>query len=296
MSETTYWERTDTFEEKLRLLEAAWRKKDFRLARSLTHSLRSTAIQAQMEEASPGIPDLPVALIEPVAALPEPWRKWARGWTYCRSLPLDEPVELLVAVPLEQASSLAREIRIARVEEGLLREIPCQVHGEVRRGTERLCRVLFLAGGRNHERQSFLLFHGNPDAELPAYPTDLETQGERFALDIENDHYKASLSRQMGQLERMTIKREHGLELFAGGEGHGEPPGIDWAHDYAASGHFQKLRTTLWETCPDYEVVRGPVATLVRRWGFPHSPVHPVFSPSRLHVDVEYRFYAGFQL
>ena len=68
----------------------------------------------------------------------------------------------------------------------------------------------------------------------------------------------------------MTIKREHGLELFAGGEGHGEPPGIDWAHDYAASGHFQKLRITLWETCPDYEVVRGPVATIVRRWGFPH--------------------------
>ena len=302
MSETTYWERTDTFEEKLRLLESAWRKKDFQLARALTHSLRSTAIQAQMEEASPGLPDLPVALIEPVASLPEPWRQWARGWTYCRSLHLDdtlgldrppEPVELLVAVPLEQASSLAREIRIARVEEGLLQEIPCQVHGEVRRGTERLCRVLFLAGGRHHERQSFLIFHGNPDAELPVYPTDLKTQGEGFALDIENDHYRASLSRQMGQLERMTIKREHGLELFAGGEGHGEPPGIDWAHDYAASGHFQKLRTTLWETCPDYEVVRGPVATLVRRWGFPHSPVHPVFSPSRLHVDVEYRFYAG---
>ena len=26
MSETTYWERTDTFEEKMRLLEAAWRQ------------------------------------------------------------------------------------------------------------------------------------------------------------------------------------------------------------------------------------------------------------------------------
>ena len=29
------------------------------------------------------------------------------------------------------------------------------------------------------------------------------------------------------------------------------------------------------------------------RWGFPQSPVHPVFTPARLHVDVEYRFYAG---
>jgi hypothetical protein len=63
----------------------------------------------------------------------------------------------------------------------------------------------------------------------------------------------------MGQLERLTLKREHGLELFSGGEGHGEPPGIDWAHDYVAAGSFQKLRITYWDACPDYEVVRGPL-------------------------------------
>jgi metal-sulfur cluster biosynthetic enzyme len=300
MSETKYWERTDTFEEKLRLLEAAWRKKDFRLARALTHSLRDTAIQAQMEEESPGTPLR--AGIEMVDSLPAPWKQWSQGWKYCRAVHLDEtlgvkrppePVELLLSVPADQASSLAREIRVARIVDDVLREVPCQVHGELRRGAERLCKVLFMAGGMMHERQNFLIFHGNPDAELPAYRTDLEARGDGFALEVENDYFKASLSRQMGQLERMTIKREHGLELFAGGEGHGEPPGIDWAHDYAAAGHFQKLRITLWETCPDYEVVRGPLATIVRRWGFPHSPVHPVFSPSRLNVDVEYRFYAG---
>jgi metal-sulfur cluster biosynthetic enzyme len=137
------------------------------------------------------------------------------------------------------------------------------------------------------------VFYGNPDAELPEYPTDLKTSGEGFGLDIENDFFKAQLSRQMGQLERLTFKREHGLELFAGGEGHGEPPGIDWAHDYVGSGNFQKFRVTLWDTCPDYEVIRGPLCTIVRRWGFPYSPVHPVFSPSRLHVFVEYRFFAG---
>ena len=302
MSETTYWERTDTFEEKLRLLEAAWRRRDFRLARSLAHSLRATATQAQAEEENPGSPLTPSAKSEAVEALPAPWRLWARGWKYCRALHLDEtlgvarppePVEVLLGFPHEQADSLAREIRVARISDGQLSEVPCQVHGEVRRGGERFAKVLFLAGGAIHERQTFLVFHGNPDAELSAYPTDLETRGEGFALDIENDFFKASLSRQMGQLERLTLKREHGLELVAGGEGHGEPPGIDWAHDYAASGHFQKLRVTIWETCPDYEVVRGPLATIVRRWGFPHSPVHPVFTPSRLHVDVEYRFYAS---
>jgi metal-sulfur cluster biosynthetic enzyme len=137
------------------------------------------------------------------------------------------------------------------------------------------------------------VFYGNPDAELPEYPSDLAISGKGFGLDIENSFFKASLSRQMGQLERLTLKREHGLELFSGGEGHGEPPGIDWAHDYVDAGGFQKLRITLWDTCPDYEVVRGPLCTIIRRWGFPYSPVHPIYSPSRLNIDVEYRFYTG---
>jgi metal-sulfur cluster biosynthetic enzyme len=304
MSESTFAERTDSFEEKLRLLEAAWQRKDYRLTRALTHSLRSSAIQAQAESEAPDTPPLLTAQTGfPVGNLPAAWKSWALGWSHCHVLHIDEPlglnrapepVEIGLAVPLAQSASLAREVRVAKIAaDGTLREIASQTFGEIRRGNEILCRVLFFAAGAMHERQSFLIFHGNPDAELPEYPTDLATSGEGFALDIENDHYRASLSRQMGQLERMTIKREHGLELFAGGEGHGEPPCIDWAHDYASSGHFQKFRITLWETCPDYEVVRGPLATIVRRWGFPHSPVHPVFTPSRLHVDVEYRFYAG---
>lgn len=302
MTETTYAHRTDSFEEKLRLLEAAWKRRDFRLARALTHSLRDTAMQTQHEEEIPGKSLMAATRFDAVASLPPAWRNWALGWQHYKTIHLDEPlglerppepVEVLLSFPSAQVTSLAREIRVARVTDGALREVPCQVHGEVRRGAERLAKVLFMAGGTMHQRQTYLVFFGNPDAELPAYPTDLETRGEGFGLDIENDFYKASLSRQMGQLERMSIKRDHGLELFAGGEGHGEPPCIDWAHDYAASGHFQKFRVTLWETCPDYEVVRGPLATIVRRWGFPHSPVHPVFTPSRVHVDVEYRFYAG---
>ena len=70
MSENTYWERTEPFEEKLRLLEDAWRKRDFRLVRALTHSLRDTAIQAQHEEESPGTPLMPPEQHAEVAALP----------------------------------------------------------------------------------------------------------------------------------------------------------------------------------------------------------------------------------
>ena len=300
--ETTYGERTDPFEEKMSLLAAAWQRKDFRLARALTHSLRTTAIQAQAEEESPGTALMAATRFETVAALPSPWQKWAQGWNYCKALTLEEttgqerppePVEILLSFPADQVTSLAREIRVARVADGGLEEMASQVYGEVRRGGEHWCKVLFLAGSPARQKQTFLVFYGNPDAELPAYPTDLTATGEGFGLDIENEFYKASLSRQMGQLERLTLKREHGLELFSGGEGHGEPPGIDWAHDYMTSGSFQKLRITLWDKCPDYEVVRGPLCTIVRRWGFPYSPVHPVFAPSRLNIDIEYRFYAG---
>lgn len=304
VKETRYSERTDSFEDKLRLLEAAWKRKDFRVARALAMSLRATMEQAQAEEESPGRPLQGAGDAGETAALPAAWREWAQGWKYWKSIALDEtagvarppePIEVVIAAAAGQADSLTREVRVAAVRSnGALVEVPCQVHGEVRRGAgERLAKVLFMASSAAHTRSTYLVFFGNPDAELPAYPSDLRVAGEGFGLDIENDFYKASLSRQMGQLERLTFKREHGLELFAGGEGHGEPPGIDWAHDYVGSGNFQKLRITLWERCPDYEVVRGPVATIVRRWGFPHSPLHPVFSPSRVHFDVEYRFYAG---
>src|SRR6185436_670119 len=92
VKETTYWERTDRFEDKLKLLEAAWQRKDFRLARALTHSLRNTAIQAQAEEDTPGMPLLPADRHEKVESLPAAWRNWARGWKYCKVLVLEETI------------------------------------------------------------------------------------------------------------------------------------------------------------------------------------------------------------
>jgi len=302
VAEQRYWERTETFEQKMKLLESAWKRRDYRVARALTNSVRNTIIQSQAEEENPGTPLMPASHSHPVTALPRPWREWAVGWRYFQVIAHDEtigvarapePVEVLLSLPAAQVTSPMREIRVARIADGQLTEVVSQVHSEVRRGNEWSCRVVFVARSAAYTRAQYLVLFGNPDAEFPQYSTDLVTRGEGFGLDIENDFFKASLSRQMGQLERLTFKREHGLELFAGGEGHGEPPGIDWAHDYVGSGNFQKFRITLWDTCPDYEVIRGPLVTIVRRWGFPYSPVHPVFSPSRLHVYIEYRFLAG---
>jgi metal-sulfur cluster biosynthetic enzyme len=302
LRETRYSDRTDSVADKLRHLEGAYRSKDFHLARALADSIRQTLQFEEQQESSIGAAVIGSEAFVPVSSLPAVWRDWARGWTYAKVLSLEEtagearaaePVELVTAFRADQTASLAREVRVARVEGSVLREVRSQVTEEVRRGHERHCRLTLLVDSPARQRTHWLILYGNPDAELPDYPTDLKVTGEGFGLDLENEYFRGSLSKQMGQLERLIYKREHGQELFAGGEGHGEPPCIDWAHDYVTSGNFQKLRITNWPTSPDYEVIRGPLSLTVRRWGFPYSPIHPVFTPSRMNIFVEYRFYAG---
>jgi metal-sulfur cluster biosynthetic enzyme len=300
--ETTHADRTDSLETKWRLLQQAHAQRDFRLARGLLDSLRQSLIFEEQEQASLGTPALHAQDFVAVSSLPAPWREWAQGWAFAKSLQIEEPagearhgepVECVMAFPAAATTSLAREVRVARIEGSRLIEVRSQVTEEIRRGNQRQGRLTWFVDSAARERSHWLVFSGNPDAERPAYPSDLRIAGEGVGLDIDNEHFRASLSRQMGQLERLVYKREHGQELFAGGDGHGEPPGIDWAHDYVTSGNFQKMRITNWPECPEYEVIRGPLSVVIRRWGFPYSPIHPVFTPARIHVFVEYRFYAG---
>jgi metal-sulfur cluster biosynthetic enzyme len=303
LKETQYRDRTDTVAEKVQLLEAALKQGRFELAESLADSIKHTIALAKQREASPGEPAVKPQTHGRVDELPEPWRRWARGWRFYQVLMLEEtagmarfgePVDCLLSFPAGQTAMLAREVRLARLNEpaGTLQETTCQVYQELRRGDQRLCRLTFLADSPAHGQTTYLVFYGNPDAEMTQYATDLRVGGEGYGLDIENTYFKASLSRQMGQLESLEY-RHSGLRLSAVGDGHGEPPGIDWAHDYVTSNNFQKMRVTNWANCANYEVIRGPVCVTVRRWGFPHSTVHPLFSPSRMHMTVEYRFYAG---
>ncbi len=293
---------SDTFEEKIKLLQAAWQKKDFRVARAITNSLRISEIQAQAEQEDPGKPLISASQFGLVSSLPADWKKWAQGWNYYKVVNLEEkkgirrkaePVEVLLSFQSSQVGSLAREIRVAEMKDGAITEVISQVFSELKRGDQRLCKLMFLADNNGNEKRQYLIFYGNPEAELPRYESDLVVKGEGYGLDIENEFFTAYLSKQTGQLARMILKREHGLEIYSGGQGHGEPAGIDWAHDYVSEDGFQKMRISLWDECPDFEVVRGPICTIVRRWGFPYSPVHPLFSPARMNMDIEYRFYAG---
>ena len=122
---TEYWQRTDTFEQKLDLLKAASERRDFRLARALTESLKNTLVFAQQEEESLGVPLLRANVFGRLAELPPPWQEWALGWPFCKVLALDEtaalartgePVELVAAFRADQTESLAREVRVARID------------------------------------------------------------------------------------------------------------------------------------------------------------------------------------
>jgi metal-sulfur cluster biosynthetic enzyme len=304
MTPIRYQDHSDGVREKLRLLEAAYAAGNLDLAMSLAEAAKDSLVFERQQTNRAAQDGFGADRRVVVDDLPKPWGAWARGWKFCKPVSVfetvgikraGEPVELAIAFPADETSDLGRELRVAHVnpDSGALAEIPCQVDDETRRGHERHCRLLFAADVPAHRQATYLVFYGNPWAERPAYATDLCVRGEGYGLDIENRHFTARLSRQMGQLERLTYKRQHGLELYAGGKGHGEPPGIDWAHDYVDEGHFQKLRMRNWPECPNYEVIHGPLCARVRRWGFPYSPVHPVFTPARVHMDQAYAFYAG---
>ncbi|MBI2502571.1 MAG: DUF59 domain-containing protein [Candidatus Latescibacteria bacterium] len=299
MAETRYDQRTDGVEEKLQLLRGAYAGGRLDLAMSLAASIKDT-LRCERQWQTGAVVGGPEASGR-VAELPAPWAAWARGWSCYQVLEVaeeagmerpEEPVEVRLAFGEDQMQDLRREVRVARVEKGELREVKSQVDAEVCRGGVWQCRLVFMAQVPAGGQVQYLVFYGNPWAELPEYPSDLKVTGEGYELQIENNHYQAQLSGQTGQLERLVYRRPPGLELFAGGEGHGEPPHIDWAHDYLADQKFQKFRVTNWGACPNWEVSRGPLCVKVRRWGFPHSPAHPLFTPSRMHIDVEYTFYA----
>ncbi|MEX2112715.1 MAG: metal-sulfur cluster assembly factor [Pirellulales bacterium] len=304
MSAARYADRTDGVSEKLRMLASAHAAGRLDLAMSLAESAKDTLSYERQLLVPTTAPTVTADQWLAAAELPEALAAWCEGWTHVRPLDLfetvgierhGEPVEITLSVPSKLASDLARELRVARWDQpsNALVEIACQVDDETAQPGERLCRLTFLADVAAHQHATYFVFCCNPWSERTDYTTDLQVRGEGYGLDIENHHYVARLSRQVGQLERLTSKRQHGLELYAGGKGHGEPAGIDWAHDYVDVDHFQKLRMRNWPSCPNYEVTRGRLCARIRRWGFPYSPLHPVFTPSRIHMDQTYRFYAG---
>jgi len=304
LAETHYEDRTDNIETKLRLLQKAYRNGEKDLALSLAASLKETLRFEQQSDSKEDGVVLDAEVFAATSQWDPAWKQWAHGWSFFKVLQLteqsglarlQEPVDVRLSFRQDQVVDLQREIRVARLDAatGVLHEVVSQVYEEGYSAEKSICRLVFLADVEANGHAWYVVLYGNPFAELPNYATDLEVKGEGYDLEIANRYFQAWLSPQTGQLERMTYRGQPEIDLFIGGDGHGEPPHIDWAHDYLAANGFQKFRMTNWQACPNYTVTRGPLCIKVRRWGFPHGPVHPLFTPSRLHMDITYVFYAG---
>src|SRR5262249_25518361 len=90
MPETRYEERTDSVEEKIRMLQAAQRAGNDDLALSLAASIRDTVGRQRQERSAPDSPTLVSETFGAVSDLPSVWAQWARGWSYYKILALDE--------------------------------------------------------------------------------------------------------------------------------------------------------------------------------------------------------------
>ena len=199
-----------------------------------------------------------------------------------------EPVILHLRVPASQLRAPRRELRVAALVPAgdgdlpLLREIPSQVLTHSLDGDSRLCQLCFFADVQAGGSARFLVLHGNPAAELPAYPSPLRATGEGLGLTVSNDHFSAELSANHGGLRTLRVHGDGGIVLTAVGNGHGEEPGklpryrwhlgcillkmpaislltgFDWGNggdflDRAPEGTpgWQKFRTTNWERPPN---------------------------------------------
>ena len=253
------------------------------------------------------------------------FEKWWGGWRYCKRVAVEEtigmarneePVHVDLAFPADQVRDMAREIRV--VEEASGAEIPCQVYAEEEerpeKHSEKHCTVVFLATAAARERKVYLVLYGNssPACWQPFYSTDLVTRGEGWALEIENSVYRARLSRVMGQLRTLQFKLWGETSLPTSGWAdpspinvvdaqndperdldiawHGEDYCIHWNPDFSEQLRF---RITNWPEPPNYEVVRGPLCTIVKRWGYPVSPLYPALPQTAVTIAVTYTFYQG---
>ena len=221
-----------------------------------------------------------------------------------------EPIHIEVAFAGDQIDDPAREIRL--VEEGSEAEIPCQVYGHETVGGTESCSIVFLAEVDPHQGKGYLILYGNPSEDLsaPSYASDLVTTGRDHALEIENSYYKVYLSSVMGQLKSLVFKRWGNTALVwpdpptetitdaTNDPGtqpldiawHGEDTSIHWNPDFRDQLRF---RITLWPEPPNYTVVKGPLCTIVKRWGYPISPIYPALPQTAVTIEVTYFFYAG---
>ena len=247
---------------------------------------------------------IPACDWDSTASLPQSWGSPPLGWQYAKRLVLindtaherqGEPVEADVDIHAGHITDLDREVRVARLhsETGPLEVVPSQVHLMDREDELLRCRLFFLADVAAEGSATYLLLYGNPEAPEPHYDTDLKVSGEGYALEVENEHYRAVLGKMNGNWQDHYSKR--GPAELVHRQGHGVEGTIHWGPDWSDE-RVGRYRLTNWDGPPlfDYDVIKGPVCVRIRRWGHPILSIGPqVGRPHKVMATVTYSFWAG---
>ena len=225
-------------------------------------------------------------------------------WRYAKRLVLtndtdherrSEPLEADIDIHSRHITDLVREVRVARVvdEANPLEEVPSQVHLIAEEDELLRCRLFFLADVAARGTATYVVLYGNPDAPDPAYETDLSVSGEGYALEIENEHYRAVLSDLSGNW-KSHFPKGWVAQLDSGG-GHGVEGTIHWGPDWSDE-RVGRYRITSWDgpSMFAYDVMRGPICLRVRRRGHPILCLGPqIGRPHKVMATVIYTFWAG---
>ena len=236
-------------------------------------------------------------------ALPKSWDV-PTSWRYAKRLVLTnetaaerraEPVEADVDFHAGHLIDPAREVCVVRVPEdgSRLAVVPSQVQPIDREDGILRCRLFFLADVGAEASTTFLVLYGNTESGDAECDTELSVTGEGYALEVENEYYRAVLSSLSGNWKSHHPKGWQ-AQLDSGG-GHGVEGTIHWGPDWSEE-RVGRYRLTSWDGPPmfDYDVMRGPVCVRVRRWGHPILSLGPqIGRPHKVLATVTYSFWAG---
>lgn len=226
---------------------------------------------------------------------------WNKAWLYYASYVLtetsgrdrvQEPVHVVLGLYKDRILNPAAEIRVVEIDpvtsEG--REIRSQVYSSsswdkwqnVNCQPTTTVQVAFLADVPAGASKVFLIFYGNPEAQQPAYPTDLCLSGAGYALTIENCYYTVNLHKESGSIDEIIPKNRPDLVYCHHLETNGAlqwNPGV-----YAPPKTW--MHASDWVYPNDFTVIAGPIFIMVKR-------CNPIVDYEEVDCSLTYLFYSN---
>ncbi|MCH7727650.1 MAG: hypothetical protein IH991_14385 [Planctomycetes bacterium] len=209
-----------------------------------------------------------------------------------------EAVEFEIEIGKVDPSRFAKELRVVDLDTG--KEVLAQGHS-VQSGR---ATIVFLASVAAGAERAYRVYFDNPGAKPAVHKTDLRAAAvtgmvevkprRKFALSISNDHLRADLHPQSGQIARLTYLKGTGdVRTFIG---NAQTSILHWNPDLRNRSRLFEVPPPLrgkraweyvhyWDPPPKSEVEIGPLMVRVRRSGpFAHTP--------EVDCEVTYTFFA----